>query len=131
MARWLRYIIERFPPVTYVILIGGFCLTGAVAHGTLPRFETPLAFSFFAITLFFFVLRLMDELKDYEKDLVAHPKRPLPRGLLKTTEVRHLIVTLTALMAVTGALIALILDNTIPGTAEERGIYAHRQDLDS
>ena len=42
--------------------------------------------------LFFAELRLMDELKDYEKDLIAHPERPLPRGLLSREEVRAAVL---------------------------------------
>ena len=36
--------------------------------------------------LFFVELRLMDEYKDFSKDLLAHPNRPLPRGLIQLSE---------------------------------------------
>lgn len=34
------------------------------------------------VVLFYFKLRLYDEIKDYELDCIINPKRPLPRGLL-------------------------------------------------
>ncbi len=37
--------------------------------------------------LFLAVLRIMDELKDYQKDRIAHPDRPLPRGVLRPRQV--------------------------------------------
>jgi len=43
--------------------------------------------SIFANTLIFIQLRLADELKDFEKDKIVNPQRPLPRGLLTPSEV--------------------------------------------
>ena len=91
------FVKERIPLVSYVILVGGLSASGIVLGST--EFDA-LAFSFSAIglLLFFVVLRLMDEYKDYEKDLVAHPQRPLPRGLLAKDQVLRAIHCSMAIM---------------------------------
>jgi 4-hydroxybenzoate polyprenyltransferase len=43
-------------------------------------------------------LRFMDEYKDYEKDKIAHPERPLPRGLITINEVKTIIIVLQCLL---------------------------------
>ena len=87
---WLIYLKERFPLPVYFLLSGGLVLSGAVLAYTEPfTWLTLLAFAF-ALWLFA-TLRLMDELKDYKKDLIAHPDRPLPRGLIKPDTVQVLI----------------------------------------
>jgi 4-hydroxybenzoate polyprenyltransferase len=101
MARWFTFIWERFPPVTYFLLAGGFALSGAsIAPGSLDAL--PLTGVFVAILLLLFELRLMDEVKDYEKDVVAHPGRPLPRGLLSRGEVRRAIQVIFVLQVAFG-----------------------------
>lgn len=90
LKAWLIYLSERFPLPVYFLLSGGLVLSGAVLAYSEPF--TWLTFLAFAFALWLFAtLRLMDELKDYQKDLVAHPTRPLPRGLIKTETVRTLI----------------------------------------
>jgi 4-hydroxybenzoate polyprenyltransferase len=42
-----------------------------------------LFFLFIATTMFYFKLRLYDEVKDYDLDCIINKNRPLPRGLLK------------------------------------------------
>jgi len=56
----------------------------------------------------------MDERKDYDKDVIAHPDRPLPRGLLTTAEVDRTIVRITLLMLVYSALM-VVMTNRIAG----------------
>jgi 4-hydroxybenzoate polyprenyltransferase len=50
---------------------------------------TPLAV---AVLLFFFKLRLFDEIKDIESDAVHHPERPLPRGVLRMKDIQIAIL---------------------------------------
>lgn len=52
----------------------------------------------FGLTLFFFLLRLMDEYKDHEKDKIVHPDRPIPRGLLTVSQVKRAILTIEWVM---------------------------------
>ncbi len=91
-SRWLAYIRERYPVAVYVLLSSGYVLTGwSLTHSTLSAL--PIVFGVACFMLFFFTLRLMDELKDYDKDVIAHPERPLPSGLLGRDQARRGIVT--------------------------------------
>lgn len=90
MGRWITYVRERFPLHTFIVLVAGISLSGIYLDGKSFRI-LPFLISFFGILLFFALLRLMDEVKDYEKDRIAHPDRPLPRGLIKKEEAVYLI----------------------------------------
>jgi 4-hydroxybenzoate polyprenyltransferase len=59
------------------------------------------------LCVFFFQLRLMDELKDLKKDKIANPTRPLPRGLLSSAEVARMIQRIQSIMFICS--IALVL----------------------
>ena len=111
MARWLIYLKERFPLPTYFLLVGGISLSGLLLGSGV--FETKgFAISLFGLLLFFILLRLMDELKDYKKDLLAHPERPLPRGILKATEVGRAINGLSIFMLIFAG-ITLAITNSV------------------
>ncbi|NCA18046.1 MAG: hypothetical protein EBS90_13565, partial [Betaproteobacteria bacterium] len=119
MARWLKYVKERFPLVTYLLLSGAMCWSGASLFMVSPfsaHIQTTL--SMLGILLFFFELRLMDEWKDFEKDKVAHPARPLPRGLIQPREVRIGIGTGIALMLAFTVLLG------VQGYPEASALYA-------
>lgn len=82
---WLIFIWERFPPHTHLL----FMLLYFVAHyifylsnaeKSIPIIK--LLILFIGTFVFFFKLRLYDELKDYQNDLAIYPNRPLIRGLL-------------------------------------------------
>ena len=107
MAAWLTYVKERFPPPVYALLICGFVFSGMclAGHGFMVL---PFLVSLVGFLLFFFQLRLMDELKDYDKDVVAHPDRPLPRGLLSPGQVRTTIIALNVAMVVFAMITALL-----------------------
>lgn len=93
MANWLTYLKERFPLPVYFLLVGGIACSGSlIAKGQVEPLGFALAF--IGILWFFGVLRLMDELKDYEKDVIVHPQRPLPRGVLKSEQVSKAILLL-------------------------------------
>ena len=102
---WLTYVRERFPLGVHLILVGGLAATG-VAVSTVWRWPA-FIISFLSLFVFFFQLRLMDELKDEHKDRIAHPRRPLPRGLLKSGQVRRLIFRLQILLFSFAALLAI------------------------
>ena len=83
--KWLIFIWERFLPYTHL----PFILLYFVAHyifylsSSLESILTiKLLILFMGTLVFFFKLRLYDELKDYQNDLIVHPNRPLIRGLL-------------------------------------------------
>lgn len=85
MDRWIAYLQERFPVFLMILLVSGISLSGIYLYN--DDFH-PLAFilSFIGLFFFFALLRLMDEVKDLEKDRIAHKERPLPRGLIKKEE---------------------------------------------
>ncbi len=92
---WLIFFKERFSPLTHIPMIVLFCFGTATfidLRDNLPKiYASLLAF------LFFFRLRLFDEIKDYELDIVINPTRPLPRGLLSTTDLKFAIIICTLL----------------------------------
>jgi 4-hydroxybenzoate polyprenyltransferase len=115
MAPWLTYLKERFPFSTYVLLVGGFTFSGLyLAGGALKENLSALSFSFWGLMIFFALLRLMDELKDYDKDVIAHPERPLPRGVLKVAQV-NLAIKFTAIFMLLGGGIAVLLGASVSG----------------
>lgn len=90
MDKWFQYSKERYPVIIYLILSLGFALSSNYMF--LDNFSLlPFVLSLFGTLLFFFELRLMDELKDYDKDKIANPDRPLPRGLLTPKQVEKAI----------------------------------------
>ncbi|MGH7325834.1 MAG: UbiA family prenyltransferase [Candidatus Rokuibacteriota bacterium] len=97
MARWLRYLIERSPPAVVGVVAAGIALSGLwIGGGAFDSTGFGLALA--GLVLFMVLARLADELKDYEKDEVAHPERPLPRGLVTPNAVRHVMRGLFAAM---------------------------------
>jgi 4-hydroxybenzoate polyprenyltransferase len=87
---WLIYVQERFPLPVYLLLSVGMAWQGQLALDADPSWMARLMGPGM-ILLFFFCLRLMDEVKDYKKDITAHPERPLPRGLIKLGSAKKLI----------------------------------------
>jgi 4-hydroxybenzoate polyprenyltransferase len=87
---WLTYIKERFPLPVYLLLTVGMAWQGQLALSMEENWTARVAGPGMML-LFFFCLRLMDEVKDYKKDLTAHPERPLPRGLVKLSTAKKVI----------------------------------------
>lgn len=110
MSPWITYFKERSPIVPLLVMSVGIGLSGeALAHHK-PE-ALPTVASIFALMLFFFLARLMDEKKDFAKDQIAHPQRPLPRGLLTVAQVERAIggvaIFALAMSVVFGALFGL------------------------
>lgn len=57
----------------------------------------PVILLFPLALIFFFKLRLYDEIKDYEHDKIHNPTRPLARGLIPLSEVKWLIAVIILL----------------------------------
>jgi len=90
MKNIMQFLKERVPVVANLILAVGMILSAAATL----KVSAPIGASVFigaALLIFITELRFMDELKDYEKDKIAHPDRPLPRGLVTTDQVNFLI----------------------------------------
>lgn len=85
MKNWAIFIKERFEPFSHSIMILVFLSVHYLIARKLNLLEIetwqliPLAAG---VTLFYFKLRLYDEVKDYELDVIINKHRPLPRGLL-------------------------------------------------
>ena len=79
------YLLERFPPVAYTVLVGLFTASAyaLVEHQTEASAAFGAALRAGAVVLLVFLhLRLMDEHKDHEADAVAYPDRCLSRGVV-------------------------------------------------
>ena len=90
--RWLTYLRERSPlPALLAVALA----QSLSAHYLFrPDFDAgAVAMSALGIVGLLVLMRLMDELKDEAKDRVAHPDRPLPRGLVTALEVRGAVWT--------------------------------------
>jgi hypothetical protein len=82
MDPWITYIRERFPILTFGALAAGIASSGIyLKRGAFQG--APFIFSFIGIFVFFWLWRLIDDIKDFEKDLIAYKERPLSRGAIK------------------------------------------------
>lgn len=94
LSKWIIFITERFEPVSHFIMIALFVFAHYLVTdaNNFVVVETHLiAYVTLGTALFFFKLRLYDEIKDYEVDLEKNPTRPLPRGLLGHYDVKKAI----------------------------------------
>jgi hypothetical protein len=84
------FLKERVPVVANFILAFGLIFS---VHTLSSSPMNWIVFSYLSILLVLFVteLRFMDEIKDFEKDKIAHPTRPLPRGLIPVSLVDRLV----------------------------------------
>ncbi len=110
MKRWWTYQKERFPLFAHGPLIAAFSAC-AVSFSALlrgaPVPEWPMFLAAFLVCLLMFLqLRIADEFKDAEEDARWRPYRPVPRGLVKLSELRILFLAAAALQL----LLALWLD---------------------
>ncbi len=100
---WLIYFKERCPLGSYVLLSVGIGLGPQVLSGASVSLGSAL-WSALLMFCFFVVLRMMDEVKDYKKDQIAHPDRPLPRGLISYDAAKRAVQIGLAVMGVFCAL---------------------------
>lgn len=97
LRRWWTYQLERFPLIAHGPLILAFSLS-AIGYSSLLRghFALPSAqvalTGFISCLLFFLLLRIADEFKDFEEDSKYRPYRPVPRGLVTLRELGVLAV---------------------------------------
>ena len=120
--RWLVYLKERFPVIPNLIVAAGITFSAlaltknfASYTGTVRPHETAtILLALLGGMLFLAQMRFMDELKDVEKDKIAHPERPLPRGLFTKQEFSKFIIICQSLM-VAFAFLMVILGNLTAG----------------
>lgn len=86
LKNWWIFTQERFHPVSHFTMLFVFVLFHLLMSTPSKRLdEIQLInglFLYLGVVVFYYKLRLYDEIKDYELDCVINPHRPLPRGLL-------------------------------------------------
>ena len=85
LFRLWGYLLERFPPVAYTVLVALFSGSAFALIETVTAVNVSLLDSFIAslvVLLVFFHLRIMDEHKDEAGDRAAYPDRLLTRGVV-------------------------------------------------
>jgi UbiA prenyltransferase family len=88
LARWGVYQSERFPLVRHapLVVVTVLCaLMFTLGLQNEPRFPSLSAWFFSSLVTLglFFQLRVLDEFKDFKDDSQFRPYRPVPRGVLK------------------------------------------------
>jgi 4-hydroxybenzoate polyprenyltransferase len=111
MNRWLIFFTERFPLVNSAALVTGISLSGIILSG-LSFHILPFILSFIGIVFMLALVRLMDDVKNIEKDRIAHSNRPLPRGLITRHEAVLVIETMEMILFAYGLLLWVILGPT-------------------
>jgi 4-hydroxybenzoate polyprenyltransferase len=101
MNRWWIYQKERFPLLAHGPLIAAFSacavsFSSLIRHAAAPGWEMYLT-AFVVCLLMFLQLRIADEFKDAEDDARWRPYRPVPRGLIKLSELRILFILAAAI----------------------------------
>lgn len=90
LAAWQTFAKERIPLGSYMLLSSGIAISPALL-ATSDLSWMKMGFAVLGVLIFFIELRLMDEYKDQHKDKVAHPDRPIPRGLVSPQSLKGLI----------------------------------------
>lgn len=102
MKKWITYLNERSPLAALGLLSIGMALFPMALRGNYDK--VMLLLIYIVGLLLLVVMRMGDELKDYETDKIINPTRPLPRGLISIQEMNlalyslYFILLLTALI---------------------------------
>ncbi len=96
MNKWWQFTKERFEPISHTTMIFLFVFLHVLF--AVKVYQTPInpyvaIILFVIVFVFYFKLRLYDEIKDYTLDCKINPMRPLPRGLISIPEVKQAIIT--------------------------------------
>ena len=108
--RFWAYLLERFPPVAYTLLValfGGSALA-LIERSSGVRVDWSVALrACLVVWLAFFRLRIMDEHKDAAGDCVAYPDRLLTRGVVTLPMLAHAGLGAVLVQAVLAASISM------------------------
>ncbi|KAF9358117.1 hypothetical protein BGX34_009052 [Mortierella sp. NVP85] len=107
---WLKFFAERIALFIYLLTAAGYVLTAnyALSDGSKSLPLRPFFWTLVIETFFLITLRVMDDLKDVDTDIVAHPERPLPRGLVTAHEANIVVHTLVAILVFNGIALAIV-----------------------
>lgn len=97
MDRWITFANERLRLPAFVVIVAGIAASG-VSIGSKSFLWLPFFVSFIGIFLAFIIINLIGEVEDSEKDRIAHPNRPLPRGLISKHEATQAIELLKMIL---------------------------------
>jgi 4-hydroxybenzoate polyprenyltransferase len=107
------YFKERFPLIPNLLVALGITHSARILALNSTGVVASSLTTVLAVTggmLFLAQIRLMDEYKDFEKDKIAHPDRPLPRGLFSHTEFGMWIARFNAAMIVLSVMLGVIVN---------------------
>lgn len=113
MNRWYVYQKERFPFIAHGPLIAAFSACAVSFSSLLRGSPSPTICMFltaFVVCLLMFLqLRIADEFKDNAEDTRWRPYRPVPRGLVKLSELRIIFIV----CAIIQLALVLLLDSRL------------------
>lgn len=96
MKSWWIFTKERFAPTSHMAMIIVFLFAHILVINTVKSVRATFwqeILLLIGVTAFYFKLRLYDEVKDYELDVVINKHRPLPRGLLNHQDIYSGMIT--------------------------------------
>ncbi|MGA8165457.1 MAG: hypothetical protein WB791_10650 [Waddliaceae bacterium] len=93
MDQWLDYLKKRFFPFSTFLTIIGYALTPLILNRQ-PFAPFPFVVSCLLLFYLAFLLRLDNDVKDFNTDCIAFPQRPLPRGDIQKGEAQQTLAYL-------------------------------------
>ncbi|MBO6517501.1 MAG: UbiA family prenyltransferase [Bacteroidia bacterium] len=105
MKKYLIYLGERFPLQTHIPIIAIFSFS-AICYSLSANQVTsfvPVSYylaAFFLTFTLFLLLRISDEFKDHEEDMMYRKYLPVPRGLVTLEELRRIAYIILSLQVV-------------------------------
>lgn len=108
MNFWIIYWRERFPILSFSALACGISLSGIFLHDhefILRHF----LFSFIGLLLFFAIFRLIEDLKNIDKDSIANKEPSLSRDLIKKNKADKIAIAGLAILLIYSCLIVAFL----------------------
>jgi 4-hydroxybenzoate polyprenyltransferase len=103
---WMTFLMERAPPLYILLIATGSCLS--VLYSTASGLPVEkFLWAAMGEQILLLLTRVMDDVKNFERDKTAHPDKPLPRGLIRLDEVRQFIGIALTSTAVYGVILSL------------------------
>jgi 4-hydroxybenzoate polyprenyltransferase len=97
MKKWATYLNER-SPLAILLIIGLGMSTYPlllIKEATTESIKWPMFYLSILLNLIIFIMmRMGDEIKDLDKDLIINPTRPLPRGLIPLDQFKKVFFSL-------------------------------------
>jgi 4-hydroxybenzoate polyprenyltransferase len=112
LKRFKLYLDERFPLATHLVVVIAFFFSSYLLSEKLLRpgessFGMPAIAGMVTVLFALFFLRVLDEFKDYDKDLVGHPDRIVSQGIMPLSELKTIGIVVVAVMLLLNAWVGL------------------------